>query len=128
MRLVALSGSAILSAVLLLLLRELRSSMAALLRVAAVLTLFGAAVALLAPLLARISELLSFAGREEITAVLLRAAGIALIAEITAAICRDLGENSLAAGVALFAKLELLLLALPMTEELISLARELAEW
>lgn len=128
MRLVALSGSAILSAVLLLLLRELRSSMAALLRVAAVLTLFGAAVVLLAPLLARISELLSFAGREEITAVLLRAAGIALIAEITAAICRDLGESSLAAGVALFAKLELLLLALPMTEELISLARELAEW
>ncbi|MBR3863000.1 MAG: stage III sporulation AC/AD family protein, partial [Clostridia bacterium] len=55
----------------------------------------------------------------------LRAVGIGLICEFSAAFCRDLGENTVAEGVLLFGKLEILVLALPLVDELIEIVGEL---
>ena len=95
---------------------------------AAVLILFLAAFSLFTPITVRISELFSVAGNSAVAPILFRALGIALVAEFTASLCRDLGESTLSAGVALFGKLEILLLALPFVDDLLSLAKELMEW
>ena len=57
--------------------------------------------------------------------MLFRALGIALLSQICADICRESGENGLAVGVELTGKVELLLLCLPLMEELLATAREL---
>lgn len=52
-----------------------------------------------------------------------KALGIAFIVEITADACRDAGESGLAAKLELCGKAELLLLALPLIEELFELTQ-----
>lgn len=128
MSIFAVCGCALLTAVLILLLREWRTSLSLPVRVAGVLVLFLAAFSLFTPITVRISELFSLAQGGSVAPILFRALGIALVAEFTASLCRDLGENTLSSGVALFGKLEILLLALPFVDDLLSLAKELLEW
>ena len=56
---------------------------------------------------------------------LLKALGIALLSQLCADICRESGENGAASTVELTGKLEILLLCLPLLEEILSAAREL---
>ncbi len=56
---------------------------------------------------------------------LIKILGIAIITEITADICIDAGENSIASKVSLFAKSEILLLTLPLIKELLGICQEL---
>ena len=97
MSIFAVCGCALLAAVLILLLREWRSSLALPLRVAGALVLFLAAFSLFTPITVRISELFSVAGNSAVAPILFRALGIALVAEFTASLCRDLGESTLSA-------------------------------
>lgn len=62
------------------------------------------------------------------TATLFQALGIAILSQICADLCRESGESGLAGGVELTGKVEILLLCLPLMEELLSLARELLAW
>ena len=59
--------------------------------------------------------------------VLLKALGISILAHLTANVCRDAGEGSIAYYVELGAKIEILILSLPLLSELLDLARELLE-
>lgn len=122
---VELSGVALLAAMMILLLREWRPTMAVPLRLGVVLLLTVAAVGLFVPVVSRVRALLSLAPEEALTAPILRAAGVALISELTAGFCRDLGENSVAEGVLLFGRLEILVLCLPLVDALIDIAGEL---
>lgn len=122
---VELSGVALLSVMMILLLREWRPTMAVPLRLGVVLLLTVAAVGLFVPVVSRVRALLSFAPEGALTAPLLRAAGVALISELSASFCRDLGENSVAEGVLLFGRLEILVLCLPLVDALIDIAGEL---
>lgn len=122
---VELSGVAILSVMMMLLLREWRPCMAAPLRLGVVLLLAGAAVALLSPVVSRVKTLLSFSQGGELAAPIMRAAGVALITELAAGFCRDLGENGIAQGVLFFGRAEILLLCLPLVDTLIEIAGEL---
>ena len=124
MNIVSVAGVAILGAILLLLLRELRPAVAYPTRTAALLVLIGASVALILPIVARIRSLLS-GGETTQTEVILRALGVAMIAELAASFCRDLGEETLAEGVLFFGKAEILFLSLPLLEAVLSLAKEL---
>lgn len=128
MSIFSVCGCALLTAVLILLLREWRTSLSLPVRAAGAIVLFLAAFSLFTPITVRVSELFSVAGGDGIAPVLFRALGIALVAEFTSSFCRDLGENTLSSGVALFGKLEILLLALPFVDDLLSLAKELLEW
>lgn len=125
MSIVALAGVGLLASVAVLLLRELRGGLAPAVRLGAALFLFGAAILLYAPIVARIRTLFSLAEGRELAAPVLRAVGVALIAELTATICRDMGEGTIADGVLLFGRTEILLLALPLIDELLEIAGEL---
>ena len=128
MGVVQLSGLALLAVMLMLFLRELRPAMLPPVRLCAILVLIGAALALYAPVLSRIQALLSASGAEEYVDVILRALGIALICELTAIFCADLGEQGVAQGVRTFGKLEILVLSLPLLDKILEMAKELLQY
>lgn len=57
--------------------------------------------------------------------LLLRAAGIALMAEFGAELCRDAGESALAGRIDLAARVALLVMAVPLIEQILALIAEL---
>jgi stage III sporulation protein AD len=124
----SVAGAAILSAMLIVLLKTWDPGFAGAARLAASLLLFGAVAAIALPLCSEIRELFSLSGTEAYAAPLLRAAGVALICEMTAAFCRDLGENAVAEGILLFGKVEIAVLSLPLLRQLLSVARTLLSW
>lgn len=128
MSILQLSGCAILSVFLIFLLRQLRTELALPARLAAVLLLCGAALALYLPVVERMRALFSLANGADLATPVLRATGIALIAELTASFCRDLGEGSVADGVLLFGKLEILVLCLPLIDDVLEIAKELLKF
>lgn len=119
------AGIALLAGMLILLLRELRAAVAAPVRLATTLFLCFAALSLYAPVLLRIRALFSLGGGSALAETVLRAVGVGLICEFSATFCRDLGEQTVADGVLLFGKLEILVLALPLVDELIEIVGEL---
>ena len=125
MSVIQLAGVGLLACVAILLLRELHSGIAPTVRLGATLLLFGAALLLYAPVVNRIRTLFSMVEGQELATPVLRAVGIALIAELAATLCRDLGENTIADGVLLFGRMEILLLALPLIDQLLQIAGEL---
>jgi stage III sporulation protein AD len=128
MSIFSLSGIALLAAMLILMLKELRPAFVAPVRLAATLLLLGAALTLYAPVLSRIQSLFVQTGAQEYMDVVLRALGIALICELSALFCRDLGEQTLALGVQLFGKMEILVLSLPLLDKVLEMAKELLQY
>ena len=127
MSILQLAGVGILASVATLLLRELRGGLAPCIRLGAAILLFGAAIALYLPIVSRIRTLLALVEGRELATPILRAIGVALIAELAATLCRDLGEGSLADGILLFGRIEILLLSLPLLDELLRIAGELLQ-
>lgn len=125
MGIIGASGCALLAVTAILLLREWKSALVPGVRLSATLLLVGAAVALLAPILEKTRTLMSCSGAGEYGGVMLRALGIALLSELTATFCRDLGENGVGEGVEMLGKVEILLLCLPLVEKVLELAKEL---
>ena len=128
MGIVQIAGLALLCVALILCLKEMRASLAFPARLAAAILLFGAALALYNPVLERIRALFSLSGAVDFATPILSAAGIALICELTASFCRDLGENTVANGVLLFGKLEILVLCLPLVDDVLEIAKELLKF
>lgn len=128
MGIVQIAGVALLCVALILCLKELRAPLAFPARLAATLLLFGAALALYIPVLDRIRVLFALSDAVDFATPILRAAGIALICEIAASFCRDLGENTVANGVLLFGKLEILVLSLPLLDDVLEIAKELLKF
>ena len=93
------------------------------------LVLIGGAVALMAePVVDRIYELSGLGeGVREDADVVLRAVGVAILAHLCADVCRDCGENSVAGGVILAAKIEIVVLCLPLVEKIISYGMTILE-
>lgn len=122
------AGVGILSVMLILCVKEMRSTLAPPLRLASTLLLFGAAMLLYLPAVERIRALFSLAGASDYATPVLRATGIALICELSATFCRDLGENTVANGILLFGKLEILVLSMPLVDMVLEIAKELLKF
>lgn len=77
-----------------------------------------------------IARLFSFLGQQSGAigrggyATLLKALGIGLVCQFTAQLCREAGQEALASGVELFAKVQIVLLSVPLLQELLALAQE----
>lgn len=121
----ALLGAAVLCAVAALVLRESKSGLAAVAALFAGALLLGAAAERYAPVVRELLSLASGGAFSSYAGVFLRALGAALLAELAASVCRDLGETSLAAKAELIGKAEILLLSLPLARELIAAVSEL---
>ena len=60
--------------------------------------------------------------------VLFKSLGIAFLTHITAELCRDCGENTVASGVETLGKLEILLLCLPLIGAVMDTVGEILQW
>ena len=121
-------GIALLVAITVLCVKELCGTMALPLRLAGSILLVGGCVLLYLPITQRLEALLGVGEAAAYALPLLRATGIALICELTASFCRDLGEQTLSNGVLLFGKLEILVLCLPLIDEVLEIAKELLQF
>ena len=103
-------------------LKQWKADFLPLLRVA-ILLLFGlAAIASVRPAITYVSRLGGSASIGGYVEVLLKALGIAILTQYTAEICRECGENAAASGVELTGKIEILLLCLPLIDEILVMA------
>ena len=96
-----------------------------LLRLAAALLFAGAILAMATPVIAYLKQLSVVAGLSSYIGFLLKALGIAILTQVCADICRDAGEGGIGSGIELAGKMEILILCLPLVEEIFSIAKNL---
>ena len=76
----------------------------------------------LSPLIAALRRMITLGGVEEThLAVVLRGAGVCLVTQLAADTCRDAGDTALAGKAELTGRILLLLLAVPLYEEILAL-------
>lgn len=124
MSVIALCGAALIATLAAAVIRELRPSLAPFCAAAAGLVFFGYVLKSLFPVIEFIKKLDSLAAAG--ITVMIKALGIALFSQITAEICKECGETVFASRVELAAKINILLLALPLIKEIVVIAGELA--
>ena len=108
--------------------KHMRPDFSPLVRVAGSITIITATLALIIPSVVYIKAL--FEGNElgEYAGMIIKALGIAILAQICADICRDCGEGSVASGVELVGRLEILVLCFPLIEKLLASVKEVMLW
>ena len=92
-----------------------------------VIALFGVSVAIIGTVFSQTAELLDSDAVGEYSLRMMKALGLAMITGISADICRDCGEGSIAVGVETVGNLCILWLCVPLFSELIGYARSLLE-
>lgn len=105
--------------------KEQGGRLAPLLSLAAGVLLLAACLPRLATLTDTLRKLGESSGLTPYLGQVLKVLGVGYVAELGADICRDLGETGSAQRLLLFAKLEILLLCLPLLLELTDLAGQL---
>lgn len=86
------------------------------------LVMFTAAMLMLQPVVTYLTELCALTGMGDMASLLLRGLGVAMLTQLSSDLCRQCGEATLAGGVELAGKVELLLLCLPQLRALMEMA------
>jgi stage III sporulation protein AD len=103
-------------------LRALRSDLASFAGIATGILLLGFAVGTMYPVLGYIVKITENSAFSVYVETIVKAMGIAVVAESAADICRDFGENAIGARLEFAAKGLIILLSLPVIESLLALA------
>ena len=128
MELTGILSLLLIAAFLTVLLRQYRPELALGVGVTAGVLLLTAVIGSLTPSLSSLQGMLQAAALPtEYVAVLFKALGLCLITQFSADACRDAGETALAAKAEFTGKVALLVLSLPLFEEITSLALELMQ-
>ena len=88
-------------------------------KISATVVFFGIVLALAVPLFSYVSSLTADSALGEWQGVLFSAFGVAMASHVTAELCRDCGENSLAGFAELAGKVEILVLCLPLVRSIL---------
>ncbi len=105
--------------------RSWKSDFLPLIRIGSI-VLFGVLlIASTEPLLSLIATLGTGIGSTQYVETILKGIGIVFLTQICADICRDSGEGALAGHIETVGKLELLLLCVPLIEEILATAEKL---
>ena len=79
------------------------------------------------PLLSLLGTLTVGSGTSQYVEIILKGLGIVILTQICSDICKDSGEGTLAGNIETVGKLELLLLCIPLIEEILGTAERLFE-
>ena len=109
----------------LVLVRQLRQELVPLTVAAIGIIMLGYLLVSLAPVLSFISDTAEQSGLGGYFKVLVKALAIALSCQVCAEICRDCGESSLASKVELSGKIGIIILSLPILQQLLTMAKEM---
>ena len=88
--------------------------------------LTGISLAICNPIIDFLNNLVEPSSKNYIT-LLLKSVGISLVVSTASDICRDCGENAIAAKVELLGKCEILLLSLPLLKEITALITDVLQ-
>ena len=120
-------AAAILVLFLIMILRESKSTLVASLKCTAIVCFAAAAIVTYIPLYRQVLTMTSKTALAQYMPVLVRSLGVAVLTRICSDVCREGGEGGLAFCVETVGKLEMLIIALPLVEELISIVGKLLE-
>ena len=116
---------AIASAGILALLRQLRPELAAVSGALAGTVILAYCISGFAPYVAELKGFVEESGAEGAFSLLIKALSTAVCCQFSADICRDCGENALAARVETAGKIGIIIISLPTVSELILIAKDL---
>ena len=120
--LTAVIGVGLIAAMMSVLLRQYKPEFALLTAIAATILIFTMMAEWLLPAAKRIQELLNSSPvLSESAATLLKAVGICFITQLACDLCRDAGENAIASRVETAGKAAILLISLPLFEQVLEL-------
>ena len=97
-------------------------------RLASIIIIFGAVTFLVSPVIKFINSIMGQTISLEYMEIILKTLAIAYMTQISAEICRECGENSIAFGIETVGKIEIVILSIPVINNIISISRELLEW
>lgn len=110
---------------LILYLRSQQKEIAALIGICTGVVLFAAALPRIAEVISAVRDIADAGGYGETAELLVKALGISAAAQITADICREAGEPTVGTQVEMLARVEIVLLSLPLVMRLLELAQEM---
>lgn len=110
------------------LIKHIRPDFMPFLRIGATVLVGALVVSVISPLITYTVSLFNGTGFGEWGESVIKALGVAVLVQIASDICRDCGESSIASGVELVGKIEIIILCLPMMEKIISTAKEALLW
>ena len=113
-------GIGILCTVTVIIIKQYRAEFSLPLRIAAIIITAGSVFIALEPAFTYMNSIGNEYGISLYVKHILKALGIAMLTNISAGICRDCGETSTAGMVELAGKAELILMSLPLIEEITS--------
>lgn len=126
MNIIGIAGIAVLAAVIAAMLRRYHQEYAVFMSIAAGVVILFAIFSGVQPAVGEIGKLLSATGLSANYAViLLKTLGICFLAQFAADACRDAGESALASNVELAGKIAIVVISLPLFENIVQTAAKL---
>lgn len=124
-----LCGVAILSAMLIIVIKKWGADQALIIRAVIAVIIGGVVVGMLSPVVEYILSLSEFVdpALSSVVGVMLKTVCVAIICHICATVCRDLGETSIASYIELGGKIEMLILSLPLFEDVVNTVKNILE-
>ena len=108
--------------------KHLRPEFSPFVRIAGGVVVSALAISIILPIITFLRSLFEGSDLGEYGGTVIKALGIAILTQICADICRDSGEGSAASWVELIGRLEILLLCIPMIEDILVSVREVMSW
>lgn len=110
------------AAILAVLLRQYCREQSLMISLAACIAVIGAAAAVLSPIVTQVSEIFTEAGiSTSYISLIFKAVAISFITQITCEVCRDSGENAIAAAAELWGRGTLTVMSLPLITALVEM-------
>ncbi len=126
MKIAAIIGIALIAMILCVLLKGYRPEYSVFLSLTAGILILLMALDALTPMMGTLSRLIELSGQgREAFSILLKALGVCFITQLASDACRDAGEGAIASKVELAGKVVILLLAMPLFEQIIGVATSL---
>ena len=119
--------AAVLCAVSIFVIKPLKGDFAPLIRVAGSVLILLFLLPQIEEVWSEAASLLTGSGMDRYASVMLRSLGLAFLTRICSDVCRDMGENGVAGGVEMAGKIAILVLCLPMIEEILGYAAQILE-
>lgn len=120
-------GAAIMCACVVLVIKGASRDFGDVVKVISAVILAGGVIICASPLIEFVSGISEGTQINTYLSVMLKALGVAYLTHICASVCRDCGEQTIAGYAELAGKIEMLIIAIPLIEEIIGIAEDLVE-
>ena len=123
MEIAKLAGCAIVACVLVIIVHQYKPELAMLVSIASGVFMLALIIKEIIPIVNRLNTLIDAANADaDALAIVLKAFGICLLAQLAADICRDSGQSAIAMRIEMAGKVAIVLLALPLLEQVFELS------